>query len=267
MWRDDVPREALTHEYLMCAILALSALHLHSTQSGLRSKHEYRDEAIYYYDEASIQFRSALGEVAEQNSVALFASSALLSIFVLGLRMHIHAEDGSMYLDDISTFYTLSKGTRVMAENCHTSPNIEALEPLLRPNSWDHVVLPAEMRLGFENLSHEAGLSTDDKNRKKIYQEAIESLKEPFRALAVNPGRTTLPFYWFVLMTREFVDLIEQRDSMALVIVAHHALLLDHHKQFWWLGRRGEMVLQEICQILDTTQQDVLGWPSIALGK
>jgi len=247
----------------MHAILALSALHIYSTAGGLREHDEYRDDALRYYNIASTLFRRALGHANENNKDALFAVSTLLAIFVHASRVLAQMSDGSSCLDDIATFGALGKGARAIVEAWHRpAANPTWVQPLRELKPWDEVVLPDEMQDAFITLSSLAAASTDDEHRKETYCRAIKALKEPYQSLSVNPGRPTLPFYWFVLMEKEFVELIQQRDRLALVIVAHHAALLSQYTKYWWAGNRGVMLIKEICDILDTSVHNILVWPA-----
>jgi hypothetical protein len=265
MWRNDIPKEALRHEFLMYALLSMSALHIYSTDAGLRPRNEYEDDALHYYNIASTQFRQALEHVDETNKDSLFAASVLLNGFVLAFRIHACATDGTSCLDDISTFCTIGKGTRAIVESWHDSITPTIIHPLRGLNPWDDVVLPPDMQEAFATLSAYGATSTENQGQRAAYLKAINALEETYRALAANPRRPTLPFYWFVLIEKDFSTFIEHRDPTALVILAHHATLLNKYKQFWWTGNRGDLVLKEICGVLGTSHQDILSWPRTIL--
>ncbi|KIW04721.1 uncharacterized protein PV09_04454 [Verruconis gallopava] len=265
-WQTAVPQLGLKYSYLMYGIFAVSALHMYTTSKGIQSAREYHDLALHYYDLASSRFRNTLQVLSGRISFTQFATSSLLCLFILASRMHIPSANGSRCLDDLSTLHNLVKGVTVIATDCDAlTESRDTRHPLLNPEPWDDVILAPNIEAALHRMTVYAESLSNNGPRREAYHKAINALRETFKAVVANPGRTTLPFFWFMRIQRDFVDLVEKRDPVALVIVAWHARLLERYSEEWWLGGRGEAVLNEIMGLLGEDCTQIQVWPREAL--
>lgn len=73
-------------------------------------------------------------------------------------------------------------------------------------------------------------------------------------------------FVWAVRISREFIQLIEQKDRDALVILAHYAILPGRVRNVWWLEGLGADFVTAIAMALGSENWHLIAWPASVLG-
>jgi hypothetical protein len=66
---------------------------------------------------------------------------------------------------------------------------------------------------------------------------------------------------WPVLISFEFLQMLRQRRPEALVILAHWAVFLHYHRDFWVFGDSGRFLLESTRKYLGTYWDDWMAWP------
>ncbi|KAF9641070.1 hypothetical protein BFW01_g12876 [Lasiodiplodia theobromae] len=107
IWKDTVLQLALSHEYLMHAVLALSALHFgHMNPS---QKEPFTLASIRHQNLAVAQFASHLSDINSDNchAAVLFASFTFITAMFSFASRH---RDGAAGLDDVVQCFVLVQG-------------------------------------------------------------------------------------------------------------------------------------------------------------
>ncbi len=78
-WQTVIPAEALSHEHLKNALLALSASHLANLHADLPLRALYKKKARYHHYLALKSSISELNHIDEENCHALFATSGIVA--------------------------------------------------------------------------------------------------------------------------------------------------------------------------------------------
>ncbi|PVI08523.1 hypothetical protein DM02DRAFT_4834 [Periconia macrospinosa] len=68
-------------------------------------------------------------------------------------------------------------------------------------------------------------------------------------------------FYWATKIPREFVALLEQKNVVALVIVAHYAVLPGRVRNTWWLENLGPNMVIAVAVALGRDNWHLIEWP------
>lgn len=71
---------------------------------------------------------------------------------------------------------------------------------------------------------------------------------------------------WVPRISREFINLLEQRNRDALVILAYWAILLGRIRDVWWLEGLGANLITAIAIIMGRDNWHLLEWPAEAAG-
>ena len=135
------------------------------------------------------------------------------------------------------------------------------LAPTLKPLPWDDVQLSQEVSLALENLAiYIQGLPMSE-SKKGTCLQAVRSLRENFCAAQINPDHPTMVFYWFIIVNSQFAGSLQDRDPVALIILAHYAVLLYSQRRVWWVGIRGLQLAREVDENLASEFKDFITWP------
>ncbi|KAH6679028.1 hypothetical protein B0J14DRAFT_685900 [Halenospora varia] len=103
-WEVIVPAQALSHEFLMHALLGVSALHIVQLRGMSKSTSRYLACARAHHNEAVTLFRSTVTEITPTNCTAAVAFSHLLLIFSSGIAQ---ISDALHHHDNIDSLITV----------------------------------------------------------------------------------------------------------------------------------------------------------------
>ena len=230
----DIPRVSQEHEFLMDTILGVAAIHLgtHATpdQPSLVPVSHYRNKALY-------NVRQATGSLSDQNLRALHMASMLLATTSL-------AADKALNYSGlwVTNWLVMASGPRVLTESRHTSSAAASQEdkspaPVHAPGLAPDRMTPAVMPAGLEELLR-IDKEDDDWQHRDVLREAANGIAELFGGLCLDPeGGILLQFkvraWTFSLTSSHFVDLVQQKNPRALVIVAYFLALVSYMPETW----------------------------------
>lgn len=108
-----IPKLALSHEFLLDTILALSALHLEHL--GKDKSKSWMRTALHYHDRALLAFNKALAHITPQNCEAVTVCSMLMIVLVIAIP---GVADGGEYSNPVGEILGLRNclhGVRLIA--------------------------------------------------------------------------------------------------------------------------------------------------------
>ena len=264
IWQFAVPREAASHDFLLHALLAISAMNLWYVNPTKR--HLYERAAVSHRNLALITSIPALNEVTDDNCHALFAMSSIISVLCFVLP---HSAQSVTLSDPVNDIVSVSKLIRGVKTVLHSAREWIALGSLggLVDYNWDptSLALPEEARLAFEKLFDVNKRETRDGSIRDLYNATIQDLKHAYEIHTVVMGEPGLIFTWLVVVQASYVAQLEKKEPMALVILAHYAVLLHTSKRQWWLDGRGAHLVQFIHQLLPPEWLSAIVWPGEAV--
>ncbi|CAP99523.1 hypothetical protein E8E15_007828 [Penicillium rubens] len=271
IWQTTIPQLSLRHPALRQGILALSALHLASTSTS-SGRWRYLETARSYQAQALAGLRIESDEDApEAESQATFALCCIMIVFTFGFcQIDSETNSDEEQPDVLDEFFEVFQLTRWLVSILVTSTEriiASELNPLLHPEDppptmpdmWRLVVLSLQRQNDIEAMRDPTHL-TD------LYDSAIEHLSHSLEQLMKGGEPKVFAFSWSFRIPAEFLELLEARRPFALVVLAHYAVILHHLRDSWWMGDWGNMILQEIGEILDPEWQDLINWPIDATG-
>jgi len=146
------------------------------------------------------------------------------------------------------------------------------LHPRLPPKTPDSTAIsPTSTELLTEDVSGAilklqatVEASSDPSATKTIYLDAINLLKRTFQTMALNPEQPSMIFFFLVLVDRNFIGLLRARERMALVVLAHYAVMLDEVRECWWSRSWGYHVIKAVYENVGETWRAEIAW---AMGK
>ena len=107
-----------------------------------------------------------------------------------------------------------------------------------------------------------------------ISQLTLPDVYPPMGAVPYSVDDTTIGiltdrgaiFVWATKISREYIQLIEQKDRDALVILAHYAILPGRVRNVWWLEGLGADLVTAIAMALGRENWHLIKWPVTVLG-
>jgi hypothetical protein len=261
----NVPRLAFRREYdfLMHAVLAISALHLSSLCGGER----YSIVAASHYQSASVSLRTALPNRANLDGNALFVTSSFICIYVFASPQATQRD-----APNALTWIPLLRGMHKILKECWDAVKDGELAPLLRVKSSFRLVAPIApdpllqlpdylsiLHLPTEDVpdSEEVG----DPVVANVYKEAVEKLRESWQIVSMVESRCSSAFIWPITAPEQFFAFLMERRPRALVLLAHYCAMFKMMENFWWIEGRAMDEVGIILEMVDERWRRWLEWP------
>lgn len=258
---------AFTAPYLLDQLLALSALHLATTDPS--NSLEYYHQATKLQTRALELFNHMKEDISEQNCIPNFLFASLLGIHVLRETLFHYQDNLGTFIDAFVRYAQLHRGVRAVTNTYWDTIVQSDLEPLLyirymsaeaekQEPGTETVPLKkflATSKLGFESI--------------KACQGALEWVQWVLDLSKVYASRADLAAHavvaWPLLISREYIEILHQHQPEALVVFSYYAALLHRQRNFWVFGDSGSRVFHMISRNLGTFWHDQLAWPTQVL--
>ncbi|KAI0104435.1 hypothetical protein F4814DRAFT_430753 [Daldinia grandis] len=278
-----LPRSALSHDYMLNCIFAMSSLEIARTVGEANSR-KYVNAALVYYNRGSTSFRAQLGNMNAENCHVLYMFSAVAVAVHLSIPQR-----ATNILDLASVAFDLVNGStsigmlgmpwllnspfplramisRMGASKQLIAPDIRAaLDRLFELNNKQHAGAPKPV----ESIEETGNIIIV--HDYELYQLVIRGLEMAYAEEAgglLEGFGTGFPAY----AGKKFASLVSTRDPFSLLIVLHWAILLNEiDSRFWWVKPIAAPLGQEIADFLRTEHPvlamewaDAISW---ALGR
>ncbi|KAF2015567.1 hypothetical protein BU24DRAFT_180581 [Aaosphaeria arxii CBS 175.79] len=261
---------AISAPYLLDELLALSATHLGTLQHGIH-KDQYFRQASELQTRALTRFNTEAPQVNEENCLAMFIFSSALGLHTLVDTVATH-RDFTDLLDKFTHYLRIHHGVHVITQQSWH---------ILRQTDLRHIVRHieeqgdlAQQRLqGTENECDPlASLLERSSSRlglgpHKACCEAVEILRWVFsthRSLP-TPYPTHIVLSWPIRISSEFIELLEERQPVSLVILAYWAMLLWEERNFWVFGDAGRILIEHLSRHLGSHWDEWMVHPRAVL--
>ncbi|ETS82991.1 hypothetical protein PFICI_04867 [Pestalotiopsis fici W106-1] len=267
LWRTTVPEIALTHEYLMHGILALSALHYAHTNSTQREDHLVISAR---YQQLALKFFSGnIGAVDDGNCEAYFLLSSI--IFLLSTFRIAHSGDSGERPspETVAQSFVLLQGIKgvLASQSLQRWVVGNPLAVLLSPRPYDQSRHELNSQLQdricrVRQLAEEDSGFYNDEELRSNYIDAIDLLQ--ITSTWVDPssseGRRRV-WYWPFNLSQAFLHSLRTRQPLALIVLSIFAQLVSSlEAENWLLDGWSNSVLGMIDETLDRQWRHWLGW-------
>ncbi|KAG4438077.1 hypothetical protein IFR05_006443 [Cadophora sp. M221] len=258
VWQVDIPTIAYDAQYLMDAILAVSALHLRSIHpedhSLIRASHGYMASSIAQYSNLLNQ------GLSEMNAEALFSTAALIAFQASASRRFDDDANGT-YTLPLAWFHSFQGVKTIVLASWQWLRSSNRVYPIINSQPALFLDPDPERKLFFapllegleEELSRLPALSQAE--TKQAYVHAVSFLnwshQKPLRNRILGFAAT---------VSRRFVDLIGQQDPRALVITACFFALTKVVDDVWWLEGIAKREVEGIFSMLPEAWWPKMEW-------
>lgn len=262
-------RRALGAPFLLNEVLAISALHF-SVRRPERCQF-YRDEAAKLQTNALKLYRERIVDINDDNVLAVFLFSGVLGLHIFFDVFFTPAYNLEEFLGQLIQSIRLLQGVRTILEGRWEYILSSDLKPLLdtekheKPDYTDEVVQQLE-KLNVA-ISHSPGLRPHEV---KVIEKAIESLSWVHTTWLSpdddpdnhNPRTVTS---WPVMVSAEFVVLLDERRPEAIIVLAYFSVLLHRCRKWWAVGTSGQFLLGAVELFLGFGWEGLLEWPRLVV--
>ncbi|RDW70713.1 uncharacterized protein DSM5745_08224 [Aspergillus mulundensis] len=266
IWQAVVPREAMRHPFLMHGILALSALHLAVTCDG-DLKEQYIRTSKAHQKQAILGLTKITGKLKQHHSSAVFTLSNIMMIFSFALPEIRGQTLGQNPVDELyGVFVSTRKSRGILSDITDWVGNGE-LKPLLQYDKAQPK-MPDTSRLAIMSLNQlNVNLARQSPHHDKdLYDATIKHLSCSLDKVSRGGETMIVAFQWIFQVPEKYIELYQQREPFALVILAHYAVILHFLRRHWWMGEWGLRLIQEIGQHLDANWRNSITWVLDATG-
>lgn len=295
VWRDVIFKEALKHNFLLHALMATAALHKATNHAEDSEIHvSYVKTAFQYQNAALSGYIPALNHPTEDNAIALFTLSALLTIWLFGSKRlpeamsNVNLNTASNLLpqmlqiqpSDHESTDSLEILTRVQGINAVVKQTLQwltggILAPLLQPPG-EHELPPnpPELMASFQRLRARIASMTPSnmglpestvREQQDLYTERLDRLIGVARVRTVLQADQHL-FSWPVSCEPAYVDLVRRKEAVALALFVHWAACFRCMDHLWWAKGWSFRLVKEASSFMSSSWADVLAWPCKEVG-
>ncbi|EED15690.1 conserved hypothetical protein [Talaromyces stipitatus ATCC 10500] len=252
VWSHHVPRDSYDYPHLMHSILAVSALHLSQTANpeNLADIRFYAALATNHHVTALSLLTPHVTGVTINNFDAMYATAMLVFLYAL-----MTLSDSSCLSQHIVALSELAKGILAVRREGEERCEIKKSYLLRDYCAWDHPPpLPDGLHRTVRNIEHLVASLPETKEKtenKTEYQQAIRILRCTLNAVNLNREHPAMVFMWLTLVNRRYIELVESKDTMALMILGHYGICMLQVKDKWWSAKCGAYLVSAVHRILD----------------
>jgi hypothetical protein len=119
--------------------------------------------------------------------------------------------------------------------------------------------------LSMRNLNNTTA-KADPSHETKIYDEAIAYLDNSLAMLSKGGDPTMVALRWMFRIPSRYIELVEEKKPLALIVFAHYCAVLHHLRDRWWMDGLGARLVKEISQLLEPARMNSILWASDIVG-
>ena len=262
------PILALKHVSLMNSLLATAALHIYKLDP---EKIEFRDIHRRYFNAAVVDQRQAVSRINADNADALCIAAAFISFQALSMRHESQDySPPSVWIDLATGHQSLfqSAWTWIIESNqilaiVNAEPNLQDFKEKCwkeYPDNFpDHLEMIFSGLLDFQDASEDL-----DPDRISAYKWSMGYVGHTLNWIEAkeDPSKIRRLFAAFGAMAPPtFKTLVRERQSRALVILAHFFAIMKAVDDVWWLRGVSEREVFGIQGLLPERWQWAMAWP------
>lgn len=257
-WQVEIPSIAYDNQYLMDAILAVSALHLRSLSpndtSMVRASHAYIASSIGQY---STLLNGSLSSV---NAEPLFSTAALIAFQASASRYFENAE--LPYSLPLAWFHAFQGVKTVVIASWRWLRTSKKLYPIINGQPALALDPDPQRQLFFSPLLEglEAELETMPEKLRPSTKQAYEHAVSYLNWAHVRPVRSRI-LGFAAAVSRRFIDLLSQHTPRSIIIVSCFFALTRKVDDVWWLKGVAAREVNGLFTLLPQAWWGQMEWP------
>ena len=269
IWQTIVPQEAMHHPFLLHGILALSALDQANASNGkIREEHLKVAQRHQTRATAGLTCVRRLGDHLSLSACnAVFAYSCIMIYYTLASPLLVKPPRRSRTLDNLCQVLVQTRESIDIMIQVIDRVKDGELGPLIQKDE-SRPKMPDTSRLAILSIRRLNAIlaSRHPRHETDVYEATMEHLSSALERLAEGGEPTVIAIRWIFRIPSRFILLVRERQSFALVILAHFAVIMHSLRGQWWMGDWGMNVLEDIGQTLDVEWRQSISWAIDATG-
>ncbi|KAB8304307.1 hypothetical protein EYC80_003718 [Monilinia laxa] len=267
LWQTTVIQMAFQHEFVLRAILALSALQLARTVPG-------RGQQFYEY--SMQQHQAALRQATAFIPHITVDSCAALHIFSIATGMHTLGRPRSVDEfvivgeNGITSWLVLFQGVTAIIEQFNDALKTGPLAVLFRVRDERILLRQTYAEDDTEHLSHlriAIETTVHDEHEAHIYTSAIHDLESVYKFMYRCPAEkyeTGDIFVWLFDLSDEYMARLKEGTQEALAILAYSSVCFKKLENLWWIEGWSNHLMANIYKFLDDDHRQ---WVQMAINE
>ena len=253
--------------YLLHSVLALSALHLLSQN---QARKDLLNRATYLQSTALTSVKPHLTSVPEEQIVPLLFFAAHTAIYSMAEAvLHIHANDDRSFdpIPKIVDSFRLIRGIRIVIGPHWAYIKTSKAGTLLAHHideKSNHQPEPGWDQQPQYRMMRTLAFGLKSKDDRTACLAAIESI---FRSISMlqlykDPRLSNRILQtWVMELDDVFQNMLAQHKPVALVVLAHYAVLLSLGSGTWWVASWPKVLIERAEELLGDEWAEFLRWP------
>ena len=257
-------RVAFATPYLMDELLAYAAAHksiLDPEKSGM-----FMSESTKLQTRALALYNRASPKVSQGTGLPMFIFSSLLShhiIFTVSSSAHGGLD---AVIDGLTRSIVIHRGLAAIATESWPLFSVDLQQQFIRNCRRDHMPIPSSPDSGKECDALLTRLDAADitPTSRTTLCRAVETLQDRFDTLHTNDPHAMWAAVqdWLMGVPAHYIELLNQKQPEAVVVLAHFAVLLDRVAEHWFVGDLGIRLMRLIDNHLGSSWEGWLEWPN-----
>ncbi|EFW19645.1 hypothetical protein D8B26_007849 [Coccidioides posadasii str. Silveira] len=268
IWKNYIPKEALSHPFLMHGLLAIAALHLFeycAEESDDRRK--YLELATRHQNLALSSFRPQLSNITPSNCQAVFAFSSLIAALAFAFSKSAGNIRAGEPVEQVLQDFFLFRGVEGVLTAFWDIIRKGKLGPLVHrpsdPTCSQPISRDVINALDYLHDCNGENVTQISAEEKAAYNHAIRELRISFER---SPSSWETVFRWPIVLPEAYLTHLENRRPMALVILAHYCVILGRLDACWWSQGWSGHLFEAIYRSLNVSWRPLLQWPMQMIG-
>lgn len=267
LWTSDVPILAFNNDALLNIMCAIAALHTaKSNPRDLDAIDVYRT----YLDLALREHSNDVAHLTKMNADAACITSSLIRVAAFAVLQErplapytppmqwLQMTRGGGNVFEAAWKFIEDDDSAIILRMLKRTPIIKDSDPLFQESSRQgllHLIQGPGTEHAFETWSEKTEKAySSTLSYIGSVQSAIDGGEKPQTVC-----RILLMFPY--LVQKGFIDLVQERQPRALVILAHYFGLLTRFKYIWFIGDTGSREIRAIRAVLSEEWQKLMAWP------
>ncbi|KAL3465743.1 hypothetical protein BJX64DRAFT_51853 [Aspergillus heterothallicus] len=283
-WQSLIRREAPNYPALHHSALALSAIQLASkSKSGSSDRKDHLRAAAQHYAQAveripkmgDTQSKSECNSAFSASSIVFMCEVASSSLDGEDWKCPSGAPDSETSPSPQSPELSLQKLLELFKTVRKLIPNTQTLDTAEKGELRDlftradpYHQLPSTYTLtilSMRNLNNTTA-KANPAHETNIYEETIKYLDNSLAMLSKGGDPTMVALRWMFRIPSRYIELVEEKKPLALIIFAHYCAVLHHLRDRWWMDGLGARLVKEISQLLEPAPMNSILWASDIVG-
>lgn len=259
IWQIEVPRLALTYDFLMHQMLAMSAYHLAFLRPYRRG--HYSILASQHQNDAVKGLRVILQQTSKENCHAVFVASSLLSISAFGtLSNPDGSSDVQPDIDDLLDVFLLIRGMSQILDAHQETISTGPLGKFLSLGKHESItpqLASITDRLKKLNIPDNA-----DSSAQTLCQTEVSTLVRWIEHAGASSDVPELrvAMTWPIGLAEGYLNLLRNRHPAALIVLGYYCTVLNSAgAMFWFVKGWGESILK------DASRSNQPGWSATTI--